>query len=242
MTALLFPLLSAQTRRSRERRALLANTRFFDITELGPFDAERQYQGLMFLPHRRMMVELEAVFQKDGKVREGVERNVLLSLVESKANKNHLVVLVWMHREGKMCPGMAAAIDLSDSKIALLKIGNFVSSASQTQQLQLVAMVRWCLGKINGSTCRRVFRDWTPEQRKQVRGHSSYSGYESVVLHAGGREVVDGPHQPTGIRKCLHEVRAHIRRYKSGKTVIVRSHQRGDANLGTRSPNYKVIH
>lgn len=38
----------------------------------------------------------------------------------------------------------------------------------------------------------------------------------------------------------LHEVRGHVRRYKSGKTSWVRPHTRGDAKNGTHIATYKV--
>ena len=41
------------------------------------------------------------------------------------------------------------------------------------------------------------------------------------------------PEEPSGIRKCEHDVRGHWRHYPSGARVWVRSHKRGDPELGT---------
>lgn len=40
--------------------------------------------------------------------------------------------------------------------------------------------------------------------------------------------------------KRLHDVRQHLRRYKTGKIVVVRSHQRGDEELGVVKKQYIV--
>jgi len=46
----------------------------------------------------------------------------------------------------------------------------------------------------------------------------------------------------TGLKRAIHDLRGHYRRYrKSGKTVFVRAHQRGDAGAGIiERPHYEI--
>jgi len=82
------------------------------------------------------------------------------------------------------------------------------------------------------------------EPKKTMIGGSirPYPKTNLVVIRPDGvRRVYQNSRQNTlSMGKRLHEVRQHLRRYKSGKIAIVRSHRRGNEELGVVSKEYIV--
>lgn len=84
----------------------------------------------------------------------------------------------------------------------------------------------------------------TQREGRAILGGLSVPKYKPrvVVLRPDApRRVTSSVHEwSSGIKKREHEVRRHLRRYKSGKTVWVREHVRGDAALGRVEKQYLV--
>lgn len=64
--------------------------------------------------------------------------------------------------------------------------------------------------------------------------------FSEVKIDFSAAETVVTPPTGHGVPKALHHVRAHLRRYKSGRIVQVQAHWRGDAKLGVKHPHYSV--
>lgn len=59
-----------------------------------------------------------------------------------------------------------------------------------------------------------------------------YDRLDSLRTTSGQQREYVPPEEPSGIRKREHEVRGHWRTYRTGVRVWVRSHKRGDPELG----------
>lgn len=123
--------------------------------------------------------------------------------------------------------------------------GKFVINTDMTNMQQsdadhLIGFATSMLFLINRPRTRTVARTWGRNQRRLVRGHGGayYNGYTEVVIQ--DRTVIEGDRHPSGIHKCLHYVRSHLRRYRNGQTVQVPEHWRGDAKLGVKDHRYRV--
>lgn len=93
---------------------------------------------------------------------------------------------------------------------------------------------------INRPHTRLTRRVWKDAQKKKVKGHRGafFSGYTEVVIE--DRTVRTGGSGTTDIHKRLHYVRSHLRRYRSGRSVQVPEHWRGDPKLGVTDHRYRV--
>jgi hypothetical protein len=69
------------------------------------------------------------------------------------------------------------------------------------------------------------------ESYERVRDTLRFAPFDLLARRTVRRPEEKG--EPTGIRKREHEVRGHWRHYPSGNKVWIRSHTRGDPDLGT---------
>lgn len=79
--------------------------------------------------------------------------------------------------------------------------------------------------------------------RESTPVNPGYKGdiYKTLIIDPSAEQVEDILHYArTGIKKRFHSVRGHERKYKTGKTIFIDSHNRGDKSIGIVHKEYKI--
>lgn len=96
---------------------------------------------------------------------------------------------------------------------------------------------------LNAHREKQVYPESYRAGRAPGRKMNTIPAYKPSVIHLQPnaiRYVMDrSAKEPTGARKREHDVRSHYRQLP-GRKVLVRSHKRGDATLGTVSSAYQI--
>lgn len=98
----------------------------------------------------------------------------------------------------------------------------------------------------SAKSCVRTER--LPSEKDRVRAINGASllgkfplrAYTEIKLVPGETVIPDPQHSAATGERAQHFVRAHLRRYRSGKTVLVREHHRGNPALGMCQSRYTV--
>lgn len=83
------------------------------------------------------------------------------------------------------------------------------------------------------------------DRRRSLRGKSLVGkfplrAYSEIVLQPGETIIPEPQTCATTGERAQHFVRSHLRRYRSGKTVLVKEHHRGNPALGMIQHRYRI--
>jgi len=77
-------------------------------------------------------------------------------------------------------------------------------------------------------------------KRRVAKGKKPLFDWRTVEIAPRLKSSPTNNTEPTGIKHRQHDVRGHMRHYKSGKAVFVKAHKRGDASLGVIFHDYNI--
>lgn len=139
-------------------------------------------------------------------------------------------------------------LSVSPSKNFMNEVRKTADSVAAKQVSQTLVMF-FMLSLIAINSSRMVQRvEHMPGERdrqRSLRGRSLVGkfplrAYTEVILTPGETVVPETREGGSTGQKAQHFVRAHLRRYANGKSVLVREHVRGDPALGMMQTRYKV--
>jgi len=110
------------------------------------------------------------------------------------------------------------------------------------RQITWFQLLRICLGIINHPNEHVRTKVKLSDKLKVERAGGHFRGDRYVIIQDFLKPPIPQQRSSSGSSpKCEHTVKGHWRSLKSGKTVWVRSHQRGDATLGSTTSSHRII-
>ena len=141
--------------------------------------------------------------------------------------------------------GRAISFDRIDGHVKTTEYGGFSSKDTylmpDASLAEFAGVVRFGLSMLALLNSERETVDAVGYKKATFRGGKVVKLPKTrlvVIRPDAARKVYEKRDVPTGIKKCDHPVRRHLRRYANGKLVWVREHRRGDPLLGTVEHKY----